>query len=274
VKVILSNSGVDYEYKKVELGKYQFSLSVEQIYSEFLNAVLMLLKGNLEAGRFEDRCRTTLGNDSFIFFSFDKLVNSAARALQVLASDENSSKLLGLFSKYMKISQNEEMYSADCFHICNPAPVFRIHWNPDFKIMSVTFVESPFEKINELTVKNAQKYQKHFLNTRLQINTFDEIKNFIKRFHLYMGNDIAYPYLKDLVSFSHVKSFMIENSYRFYYLPGNEDFILNTSFYAHYTVLICDGESFLCKDKNSLFQKITENSEKKLNDFRNSWIGC
>ena len=268
VKVILSNTGVDYEYKKIEYGSYEFSQLTEEKYGKFIKSVLLLIKGQLEPNKFEDQCRSTLGNDSYIFFSFDKLVNCAAKSLLSLATDENSSKFLGLFSKYLKVNQNEEMYLTDCFNISPLTPIFRIHWSSEFGVMSSTYIESTFDKLNEQGIKNAQNYKNSFILDKNKNLEFEETKILVNRIKFFYGNNLP----NEVFSFSQIKGFLVENSRKFLYLCGYEDFVLNRNFYCNFNVLECEGESFLCKDKNSLFQKISEVSEKKFGEFRNYWI--
>ena len=271
VKVILSNTGVDYEYKKIEYGDYEFSQLTEEKYAKFIKSVLLLIKGQLEPSKFEEQCRSTLGNDSYIFFSFEKLVNCAARSLLSLTTDEIGSKFLGLFSKYLKVNKNEEMYLTDCCNISPLAPIFRIHWSSEFGVISVTYIESSFDKLNEQGIKNAQNYKNYFILDKNKNLESEETKIFISRIKFFYGqNGKNLP--NEVFSFSQIKKVMVENSRKFFYLCGYEDFILNSYFYCNYNVLECEGESFLCKDKNSLFQKISEVSEKNFAEFRNLWI--
>ena len=86
-------------------------------------------------------------------------------------------------------------------------------------------------------------------------------------------NDISlYDYSKQVVYYHNILHGMIENSYKFNYIPGSEDFLINSRFYGNHILLENENESFLCHDKNSLYQKISEYSEKKFKIFRDSWI--
>ena len=127
VKLILSQNGKDEEYTKLEYGPYKFEESVEIEYLGFLKVVCMLIRSTYDTNRFEDKCRTLLGNDSYVFFTFDKLVNYAAKALHALANDDCTGKSASLYSKFSKNKLNEEMYLAEFLGISPNAQVFRMH---------------------------------------------------------------------------------------------------------------------------------------------------
>lgn len=67
------------------------------VYNYFLGQLLALVEGNLDNARFEEFCRTLLGNKSYMLYTMDKLVAQAVKHLQAMANDENVTKLVGLF---------------------------------------------------------------------------------------------------------------------------------------------------------------------------------
>jgi histone deacetylase complex regulatory component SIN3 len=273
-KFILSQGGKEYEYKKLEFGNYDFDPSVEDDYQGFLRILCLLLKNGIEISKFEDKCRALIGNDSYVFFTFDKLINYSAKALHSLSTDDLSNKSLPLMQKYLKPRINEEMYLADFFTLSPTMQVFRLHWNERFGVLSTTYIESPYEKLAEQSIKNSQKYRKHFLSSHHGNNSFDEIKNYKYRFESYLkANELNInEFYKEVYQYNKVSYGMIENSYRFLYVPFGEDYLINSRFYNHYLVLENESESFLCQDKNSFFQKISEMSEKRFKGTRDSWI--
>lgn len=274
VKLILSQVGKDEEPSSLEHGPYKFEENVESEYLGFLKVVCMLLRNTYDANKFEDKCRNLLGNNSYVFFTFDKLVNYAAKSLHALASDEPTGKAAALYSKFSKSKLNEEMYLAEFLGLSPNLQIFRLHWNSKYSILSITYIESPYEKLSEQSVKNAQKYKKHFLNSNVQNGLIEELKPLQQRFEAYLKqNEVSLnEYAKDIFYFQNITHGMIENSYKLHYIPGGEDFLLNTRFYANHIMLESDNESYLCQDKNSLYQKISEYSEKKFKVFRDSWI--
>ena len=138
----------------------------------------------------------------------------------------------------------------------------------------MTYIESPYEKLAEQSVKNAQKYKKHYLCSNTQNNLLDDIRSLHYRMETYLKqNDLSsYDYSKQVIYYHNTLHGMVENSYKFYYIPGGEDFLINTRYYSNYILLENENENFLCQDKNSLYQKISEYSEKKFKGFRDAWI--
>lgn len=67
------------------------------VYNYFLGQVLSLVEGTLDNGRFEEFCRSLLGNKSYVLYTLDKLIAQTVKHLQAMANDENVTKLVGLF---------------------------------------------------------------------------------------------------------------------------------------------------------------------------------
>jgi paired amphipathic helix protein Sin3a len=271
VKLILSQSGKEEESKKLEYGEYEFDNRVESEYLLFLKTVCQALRGLVDSSKFEEKCRNILGNDSYVFFTFDKLVNFAAKSLQALTSDDFANKTAALHSRFAKSRLNEEMYLVEVLGVAPQSQIFRFHWNPKYRIVSITYVESPYEKLNELGVKNAQKYRKSFLSTPSALHVLEDIKSLLSRIEAYIrSSDLS---LSELVTglfyYQNTKYGMVENSQKMFYIPEGEDFLINSRFYSHHS-LIEGEENFICYDKNSLFQKFSEVSEKKFKVFRSS----
>lgn len=274
IKIILSQLGKEYEYKKIEFGDYEFNLEAEYEYQGFIKTLCLLLRNNLELGRYEDKCRSMLGNDSYVFFTFDKLINYTAKALVGLTADDSSSKAMAMYTKFSKSRQNEEMYLADFFSLSPLIQVFRFHWNKKYGILSVTYIESPYEKLTEQAIKNSQKYKKHFLSTTIQSHNFEELASYKYRIENYLkSNDLTVnEYCSDVFHYNKISYGMIENSYKFYYIPKGEDYIINSKYYGGSVILENDSDNYLCQDKNSFYQKISELSERKFKGYRDSWI--
>ena len=273
VKQIFAQTGQEEDYTKLQYGQYRFEEAVEGEYLGFLKVVCMLLRNTYDAARFEDKCRSLLGNDSYVFFTFDKLVNSAAKALHNVANEECTAKAAALYSKFSKNKLNEEMYLAEFLGLTPNSQIFRMHWNERFSVLSVTYIESPYDKLAEQAVKNAQKYRKHFLGNT-QSCVVEEIKPLQYRMELYLKqNELSEEdYAKQVVYYHNIMHGMVENSYKLHYITGGEDFLINTRYYSNHILLENENESFICQDKNSLYQKLSEYSEKKFKVFRDSWI--
>lgn len=89
----ISGNPSDAEEKKILEG---IDLT-KPLYKHFLGQVFALVEGNIDATRFEDICRTVLGNKSYILCTLDKIITQLVKHLQAMANDDNVNKLIGLF---------------------------------------------------------------------------------------------------------------------------------------------------------------------------------
>lgn len=69
----------------------------QPLYNHFLAQVYSLIDGSMDPAKFEEFCRTLLGNKSYVLYTLDKIILQAVKTLQIMASDENVTKLVGLF---------------------------------------------------------------------------------------------------------------------------------------------------------------------------------
>jgi len=67
------------------------------VYNYFLGQVMSLVEGSLDNLRFEEICRSLLGNKSYVLFTLDKIITQGVKHLQAMANDEHVNKLIGLF---------------------------------------------------------------------------------------------------------------------------------------------------------------------------------
>ncbi|GER29438.1 ABC transporter B family member [Striga asiatica] len=108
-------------------------------YARFTGALFSLLDGSIDNTKFEDDCRSLIGNQSYVLFTLDKLIYKLVRQLQTVSSDEVDCKLLQLFEyeKSRKLENfvdsvyyenvhvllhDENIYRFEC--ICNPTRLF------------------------------------------------------------------------------------------------------------------------------------------------------
>ncbi|XP_022151191.1 paired amphipathic helix protein Sin3-like 4 isoform X1 [Momordica charantia] len=68
------------------------------LYARFMNALYSLLDGSSDNTKFEDDCRATIGTQSYVLFTLDKLIYKLVKQLQTVATDEMDNKLLQLYA--------------------------------------------------------------------------------------------------------------------------------------------------------------------------------
>lgn len=71
--------------------------SGENRYSAYLALLHSFVAGTTDATRYEECCRQLLGNQSFVLYTLDKVVQHAVKCLQAMANDDCVHKLVGLF---------------------------------------------------------------------------------------------------------------------------------------------------------------------------------
>lgn len=80
----------------------------------------------------------------------------------------------------------------------------------------------------------------------------------------YHMNNINHVELANQLSFSNgIKIGLNENSYKMNYIPGHEDCVFNLKYYDSSIRLTADSESWVCLDKNSYIQKLSQIGDKK-----------
>jgi len=84
----------------------------EEVHAQFMSILLQLMDGTLEAGKYEDKCRELIGRNSYMLFTLEKLVLKLVKHLQVLLSEDISTKLL-LLHQYEKARSQPGFYAAE-----------------------------------------------------------------------------------------------------------------------------------------------------------------
>ncbi|XP_051117485.1 paired amphipathic helix protein Sin3-like 2 isoform X2 [Andrographis paniculata] len=77
-------------------------------YSRFMSALFSLLDGSSDNSKFEDDCRSLIGNQSYVLFTLDKLIYKLIKQLQTVSTDEMDCRLIQLY-EYEK-SRKAEKY--------------------------------------------------------------------------------------------------------------------------------------------------------------------
>ena len=72
-------------------------LKSRPLYNSFLGQLMGCIDGSIDSNRYEDSLRLLLGNKSYALLTLDKVVQQAAKCLNVMANDDSVNKLIGLF---------------------------------------------------------------------------------------------------------------------------------------------------------------------------------
>ncbi|CAH9088055.1 unnamed protein product [Cuscuta epithymum] len=66
-------------------------------YARFMSSLYSLLDGSSDNAKFEDDCRSIIGNHSYVLFTLDKLIYKLVKQLLAVSSDEMDNKLIQLY---------------------------------------------------------------------------------------------------------------------------------------------------------------------------------
>ncbi|CAM8944784.1 unnamed protein product [Rhodiola kirilowii] len=118
-------------------------------FTRFLKALYSLLDGSSDNAKFEDDCRSLIGNHSYILFTIDKLIYKLIKQLQSVASDEMDIKLLQLYD--YETSRETENYVDSVYHenACILLPednIYRFEFPSLSPRLSIELVDSRGEK--------------------------------------------------------------------------------------------------------------------------------
>lgn len=101
----------------------------------------------------------TFGTEAYLYSSLGKLAANTVKALRTVANDDLRGKSLSLYNKFQH-KQNEEMYMAEFIAIQPGEVLFRLHWNRNCGILSISYVESPLENVQRALIDSARTYIK------------------------------------------------------------------------------------------------------------------
>ncbi|CAM8986310.1 unnamed protein product [Rhodiola kirilowii] len=118
-------------------------------FTRFVKALNSLLDGSADNAKFEDDCRSLIGNHSYVLFTLDKLVYKLVKQLQSVASDETDIKLFELYD-YEKSRECENRVDSD-YHenariLLQEDNIYRFEFASSLPRLSIQLMHSESEK--------------------------------------------------------------------------------------------------------------------------------
>ena len=262
--------------------QYKYSDKVEAEYKNFLRTVCTVLRGTCDSAKYEDKCRQILARDSYVLFTFDKLLGNTIRSMTVIAQDEQAKKAFSLYAKYRRMQQaNEEMYLAEfCYGTkFTQTYNFRLHWNSDTRVLSVTYLENLYEKLQPVSTTATLTYMHSFIRADRSSNVplQKELKPFLKKLDRYYVNNMVgeMMFSKTVHISQRIQAGFADSSAKLHFIPGGEDSLHNTQFLQLGKVLsyVQQEDCFYAfSDKNSFVQKMTELGETAFAAWHQKWF--
>uniref|UniRef100_A0A7N0V4M3 Histone deacetylase interacting domain-containing protein n=1 Tax=Kalanchoe fedtschenkoi TaxID=63787 RepID=A0A7N0V4M3_KALFE len=118
-------------------------------FTRFLKAFLSLLDGSSDNAKFEDDCRSLIGNHSYVLFTLDKLVYKLVKQLQSVSSDEMDVKLLQLYDyeKSRKCDNHvDSVYYENARVLLQEDNIYRLEFASSAPRLSIQLMDSCNEK--------------------------------------------------------------------------------------------------------------------------------
>ncbi|XP_075475269.1 paired amphipathic helix protein Sin3-like 2 [Primulina tabacum] len=142
-------------------------------YSRFMSALFRLLDGSSDNTKFEDDCRSLIGNQSYVLFTLDKLIYKLVKQLQTVSSDEVDIKLLQLY-EYEK-SRKPEKYVDSVYYenvriFLHDENVYRLECSSNPTRLSIQLMDDGSEKSEVIAVSVDPSFSTYLRNDYLSVD--------------------------------------------------------------------------------------------------------
>ncbi|KAL2523463.1 Paired amphipathic helix protein Sin3-like 2 [Forsythia ovata] len=141
-------------------------------YTRFKSALFGLLDGSFDNSKFEDDCRSLIGNQSYVLFTLDKLIYKLVKQLQIVSSDEVDYKLLQLY-EYEKSRKAEHyvdlVYYENVHVLLHDENIYRVECTSSSTHLSIQLMDDGNEKSEVVPVSVDPDFADYFYNDYLSV---------------------------------------------------------------------------------------------------------
>ncbi|XP_047958296.1 paired amphipathic helix protein Sin3-like 2 isoform X1 [Salvia hispanica] len=142
-------------------------------YGRFMRALFSLLDGSSDNAKFEDDCRSLIGNQSYVLFTLDKLIYKLVKQLQTVATDENDLKLLQLY-EYEKARKPEKyvdsVYYENVHVVLHEENIYRLEFTSNSTHLSIQLMDDGCEKSEVVAVSVDPNFATYLHNDYLSVH--------------------------------------------------------------------------------------------------------
>ncbi|CAA0820219.1 Paired amphipathic helix protein Sin3-like 1 [Striga hermonthica] len=155
-------------------------------YVRFMGALFSLLDGSSDNTKFEDDCRSLIGNQSYMLFTLDKLIYKLVKQLQTVSSDEAECKLVQLY-QYEKSRKPEKfvdsVYYENVNVLLHDENIYRFERISNPTQFSIQLMNDEDEKSEVFAVSIDPNFATHLHEEYLSVNHVKEESslNMLKR---------------------------------------------------------------------------------------------
>ncbi|CAA2982104.1 paired amphipathic helix Sin3-like 2 isoform X1 [Olea europaea subsp. europaea] len=138
-------------------------------YTRFKSALFGLLDGSSDNSKFEEDCRSLIGNQSYVLFTLDKLIYKLVKQLQIVSSDEVGYKLLQLYEyeKSRKSHYVDLVYYENVHVVLHDENIYRIECTSSPTQLSIQLMDDVNEKSEVVPVSVDPDFADYFYNDYL-----------------------------------------------------------------------------------------------------------
>ncbi|XP_019161607.1 PREDICTED: paired amphipathic helix protein Sin3-like 2 isoform X2 [Ipomoea nil] len=141
-------------------------------YARFMSSLYSLLDGSADNAKFEDDCRSIIGNQSYELFTLDKLIYKLVKQLQAVSTDELDNKLLQLheYEKSRKLDKYiDSVYYENAHVLLNEENIYRIESRSNPTSMSIQLMDDGNEKSEVVAVSIDPNFASYLHNDYLSL---------------------------------------------------------------------------------------------------------
>ncbi|KAL3640139.1 hypothetical protein CASFOL_015107 [Castilleja foliolosa] len=142
-------------------------------YARFMSALFSLLDGSSDNSKFEDDCRSLIGNQSYVLFTLDKLIYKLVKQLQTISGDEMDLKLLQLF-EYENSRKPEKcidsVYYENIHVLLHDENIYRLECKPSPTRLTMQLMDDGNEKSETVAVSIDPNFASYLHNEYLSVD--------------------------------------------------------------------------------------------------------
>ncbi|XP_047310772.1 paired amphipathic helix protein Sin3-like 2 [Impatiens glandulifera] len=148
--------------------------SPPDLYSRFMSVLYNLLEGSIDNAKFEDDCRSIIGNQSYVLLTLDKLICKIVKQLQTATTDETDDQLLQLH-EYEK--SRKQSHSADSVYYDNVSVmlknenIYRLESSSAGARLSIQLMDDGSDKPNAVAISMHPNFNNYLHNNFLSIDS-------------------------------------------------------------------------------------------------------
>ncbi|KAI4321360.1 hypothetical protein MLD38_034752 [Melastoma candidum] len=143
-------------------------------YARFLSSLYNLLDGTIDNAKFEDECRSIIGNQSYMLFTLDKLIYKLLKQLQIVAADDMDNKLLQLYDYEKSRTTTRFIYSVDYENarvFLHDENIYRMEFSfADSPRLSIQLMDNVSEKPEVFAVSIEPNFNEYLQNDFLVVS--------------------------------------------------------------------------------------------------------